>query len=113
MDRQGATVLHIAARSLDLNPIENVFNIVDQKLDRIVLEKQMSKETFKQFSKLVRNNILNIHTQEIDIIIDTMPKDELITLVIIFFRSIFHINITCIKDYFWETILYLFLHCSL
>ena len=70
----GCTVFPIPPRSPDINPIENVFNILRENLKQDVREKQITKETFEEFSERVRVTILNFPPTVIDDTIDTMMK---------------------------------------
>ena len=62
------------ARSLDRNPIENIFNIVSAKLERDALRKQILHETFKEYSRRVEKTFRNINPEIIDHTIGSMNK---------------------------------------
>ena len=67
-------LFRIPARSPDLNPIENIFNIVSAKLERDALRKQITHETFEQFSDRVEKTLCNIDPKLIDRTNDSMKK---------------------------------------
>ena len=52
--RIGGLVFKIPPRNLDLNPIENFFNLVVQKLNNEAIEKDITDETFQSFSERVK-----------------------------------------------------------
>lgn len=62
----GAKVLKIPARSPDLNPIENFFNSVTQKLREQALANDIRKETCEQFSERVKKTMMEYPSEEID-----------------------------------------------
>ena len=64
----------IPARSPDLNPIENVFHLVDIALAEEAVKKNIISETFEEFSTRVRNCMLTFSTDTIDRILESMPK---------------------------------------
>ena len=66
----GALLFRILARSPDLNPIENIFKIVSAKLKRDALRKQITHETFKQFSRRVEKSLRNINPKTLDLTIE-------------------------------------------
>ena len=66
----GALLFRILARSPDLNPIENIFKIVSAKLKRDALRKQITHETFKQFSRRVEKSLRNINPKTTDLTIE-------------------------------------------
>ena len=55
LKRVGAKLLAIPPCSPDLNPIENIFNIVKRILDADAMKKNISYEMYKQFSAYCRN----------------------------------------------------------
>ena len=67
-----AKQLHIPARSLDINPIENFFHLVKNELRRQALEWNITHETFEQFSASVIRTMYNFPMHIINKIIDTM-----------------------------------------
>ena len=55
----GATVVSITARSPDLNPIENFFNLIGKAIKQDTIKKNITNETFHEFSEHVRNIVQN------------------------------------------------------
>lgn len=70
----GGEVFSIPPRSPDLNPIENFFNLAQKELTKEVKSKQITKQTFAQFSERVKKFLLNYPSKEIDKIIASMNK---------------------------------------
>ena len=70
----GCELLQIPARSPDMNPIENVFNIAETKLKEQAVRNNITKETYEQFVVRARDILMNTPITVIDKIIDTMPK---------------------------------------
>ena len=59
--RVGAKLMPIPPRSPDINPIENIFNIVKRILRQDALRKNITYETFEEFSQSVANTITNLN----------------------------------------------------
>ena len=74
IERVGGMIFSIPARSPDLNPIENFFNIAQKRLKKEAISKKITKETFEQFSERVKNTVMSFSAKEIDKIIETMDK---------------------------------------
>ena len=74
MKKLGVEVHSIPQRSPDINPIENVFHLLDRKLRSEAVEQNITNESYKEFSARVKSTIENIPVEQIDKIIDTMPK---------------------------------------
>ena len=74
MDSVNCRLFNIPARSPDLNPIENLFNSVRDKLRKDALDRMLEKETFEQFCRRVKNTMLNFPVNQIDKTIASMPK---------------------------------------
>ena len=74
IDKLGAKVFKIPARSPDLNPIENFFNIATMKLNNDAIEKQITRESIDEFSARVTRTMRSFSSNEIDKIIDSMDK---------------------------------------
>ena len=72
--RIGKLVFKIPPRNLDLNLIENVFNLVVQKLNNEAIEKGITDETFQSFSERLKRSMLSFPVKVIDKIISTMDK---------------------------------------
>ena len=64
----------IPPRSPNLNPIENYFYLLKKRLKQEAIEKQMEKESIKEFSKRVRSAMLGSSVEQINNIIDSMNK---------------------------------------
>lgn len=64
----------IPSRSQDLNPPENVFHIVKDKLNKEAIELKIEQETFEQFKERVLNCFKAIDQQFIDKTIASLPK---------------------------------------
>ena len=62
------------ARSPDINPIENIFNIIKQILQKEALNKNITFETFEQFSRRVADTINTLDERLIDRTIESMSK---------------------------------------
>ena len=74
MKKLGVEVHSIPPRSPDINPIENVFHLLDRKLRSEAVEQNITNESYKEFSARVKSTIENIPVEQIDKIIDTIPK---------------------------------------
>ncbi len=74
VDSVGAKIFKIPSRSPDLNPIENFFHLVSRKLKQQALDRNISKETFAEFSARVKKTLLEYPAAEIDNIIGAMDK---------------------------------------
>ena len=73
IEKAGAKVFKIPARSPDLNPIENFFNTITMKLDNDAVEKQITRESINEFSLRVKKTMQSFSDQ-IDTIIESMDK---------------------------------------
>ena len=69
-----AQLLKIPPRSPDINPIENIFKYVGEKLRRDALEKEISRENFQQFERRIIQTITSIPCDYIDRVIESMSK---------------------------------------
>ena len=69
-----ALVFKIPSRSPDLNPIENFFHSVSDKLRQQALHNRIEKETFNEFSARVKKTLLEYPAADIDKIIESMDK---------------------------------------
>ena len=74
MEKLKIAQLHIPARSPDINPIENVFHLVDRKLKKDAVEKNITRESYRDFCERVKNTLLQFPTSTIDNIIQSMPS---------------------------------------
>lgn len=70
----GAKVFKIPARSPDLNPIENFFNIATMKLNNDAISQKITKESIEEFSSCVTQTMKSFSSTEIDKIIESMEK---------------------------------------
>ena len=71
----------IPPRSPDVNPIENVFHLVGEKLSKDALEKNITKETYQQFCRRIKQTLYNFPEETISKTIATMGQhiDMIIT----------------------------------
>lgn len=74
LDRLGAHLFCIPARSPDLNPIENFFHLAGKALRQEAITKQITSETKEEFSARVKAILLNYPKEKIDNIILSMDK---------------------------------------
>ena len=74
IEKVGAKVFKIPARSPDLNPIENFFNIIAMKLNNDAVENQITRESINEFSLWVKETMQSFSSDHIDKIIDSMDK---------------------------------------
>ena len=61
-------------RSPDLNPIENVFHLVKNRLAREALTMKIERETFQEFKQRVFRCCDDIDTSTIDRTIESLPR---------------------------------------
>jgi len=73
-DSVDALIMKIPARSPDLNPIENFFNLVKNALRQQAIDDKITHETFEQYSERVTRTLLNYPVTVINKIIDSMPR---------------------------------------
>ena len=74
MSQARANLLQIPARSPDLNPIENLFHIVSNKLKAQAKSQKITKESYEQFKQRVINTVYSIPTETIDNLLASMSK---------------------------------------
>lgn len=74
LEEIGATMFSIPPRSPDINPIENFFHLIGKKLAGDAVKNNITKETFKQFSRRVKRTMDEYPAKEIDKIIESMDK---------------------------------------
>ena len=70
----GAELLSIPPRSPDINPIENFFKLVKDRLTKDAIANNITWESFPDFSNRVRETILNMDKAVIDKIIESMNE---------------------------------------
>ena len=66
--------ISISARSPDINPIESFSNFISSKLQQDAIEKNITYETFQQFSEPILTSITSYPLREIDKTIESMHK---------------------------------------
>ena len=64
----------IPARSPDLNPIENIFNVVKKQLEEEAIKMRLTKESFQNFHDRVCRCFDNLSVELIDRTLETMSK---------------------------------------
>ena len=64
----------IPARSPDLNPIENAFNLIKRKLENDAIDKEIRKENFNYFKDRVLRCLGSLDSGILDRTIESMPK---------------------------------------
>ena len=74
MEKLNVHLFNIPPRSPDINPIENVFHLLDRKLKNDAVSNNITRETFTEFCERVQNTLHNFPADKIDKIIDSMPK---------------------------------------
>ena len=72
MARCHCELLKIPPRSPDLNPIENIFNIVSRKLEKDALDRGITRESYAEFCDRVQRTIYGISQELIDKTIESM-----------------------------------------
>ena len=80
LDIVGAIKLSISPRSLDFNPIINIFSYVKSELRTQIFEKNINYGTFEQFSIRVKHILENTPTKYIEKTIKSMPKRMLMVM---------------------------------
>ena len=74
MEKVGCRFFKIPACSPDLNLIEKVFHLIGKKLREDAVSRNLTKETFSQFSKRIIHTVLAFPTDMIDKGIESMPR---------------------------------------
>lgn len=74
IDRLGGRVFNIPPRSPDMNPIENVFNVVKEELHKQALTRRITFEDFATFSDRVQETLANVSIDYINKTIDSMNR---------------------------------------
>ena len=70
----GASYMVVPARSPDLNPIENLFHLVKRAIRKDAFAKNITAETFEQFSERCKSIVLSYSVAHIDATIESMKK---------------------------------------
>ena len=74
LDEIGVMIFKIPPLSPDLNPIQNIFNVVVRKLRKQVLHEQIESETYDEFRKRVQSVMLNFSVEKINKVIESMIR---------------------------------------
>lgn len=74
MERMGVTMFPIPPRSPDINPIENLFNCIKDKLAKDAIALNIIKETWEEFCARVESTLKNFDKKVIDDTILSMNK---------------------------------------
>lgn len=74
LSKLGYTIFNIPPRSPDINPIENLFHLVDRKLHENAMANNITKETYEEFADRVKETMFGFPVAAVDGIIDTMSK---------------------------------------
>ena len=69
-----AIVMSIPPRSPDLNPIENIFGQVSRILEQQAVERNITQESFVNFSLRVKETLVQFDKERINKVIESMPK---------------------------------------
>ena len=64
--RTGAKLMAIPPRSPDLNPIENIFHLVKRMIQQDAIKKNITFETYEEFSERVMTTFKNLNQTFID-----------------------------------------------
>lgn len=74
IERLGAHIFCIPARSPDINPIENFFHLASKLLRKQAIEEKIQEETKEEFTARVKKNLIEYPPKKIDAIIESMDK---------------------------------------
>ena len=74
VDKFGAVQFRMRPHSLDLNAIENAFNLVEKKLSIDVVKYFISKESYAKFVERVQSTRFGYPIEPINNITESMPK---------------------------------------
>ena len=69
-----AELFRIPARSPDVNPIENIFQVAKKKLAQEAIDKHLKKESFQQFKDRVNRTLFDVDIKLIDGTINSMLR---------------------------------------
>ena len=72
--KMGYECFNIPPRSPDLNPIENLFHLVREKLKTSARESDIHRESYEDFVKRVEDIITGMPVETIDNLISSMPN---------------------------------------
>ena len=74
MDSVNCRLFSIPARSPDINPIENFFHLIRNKLEQDAIASNIQRESFEEFSLRIKSTICNYPRDVIDRTIESIPK---------------------------------------
>ena len=74
MCRANCELIKIPARSPDINPIENLFKIISDILNKQAIRRKISQESYEQFRHRVISTFESLTIETINNIISSMPK---------------------------------------
>ena len=74
MQEVGVQVHSIPPHSHDINPIENVFHLLDRKLRSDAVQQNINHESYEEFTARVKSIAENFPVTTVDKIIVTTPK---------------------------------------
>ena len=69
-----ATMLTIPPRSPDLNPIENIFDVLRKRLEGEIKAKNLTRQMWEEFVDRVKRNVWSMSTEYIDKTLTSMPN---------------------------------------
>ena len=69
-----ATMLTIPPRSPDLNPIENIFDVLRKRLEGEIKAKNLTRQMLEEFVDRVKRNVWSMSTEYIDKTLTSMPN---------------------------------------
>ena len=70
----GATMQVIPARSPDVNPIENLFNVVRKNIEAEILQKNIIHQSWDEFLERVKFHIWSVSKEYINKTVGSMPN---------------------------------------
>ena len=73
-EKIGATLLKIPLTSPELNPIENILNLISTRLAQEALENEINKESLDELCHKVTKCMLGFDRKLVDAIIDTVDN---------------------------------------
>lgn len=74
LTRRGYEIFSIPARSPDLNPIENMFNLVRKQLHEDAITRNITKEKYEEFAKRVKDTLNDFPVDILDRTIESLPR---------------------------------------
>ena len=69
-----AELFAIPPHSCDINPIENVFNVVKRELQHQAIKSNISYKTYRRFAERVKCTLYTMSSDTIDNMISSMNK---------------------------------------